>query len=85
MPCAIASRLQLAWALDAVSFIHGQAYKGGPNTGVFLQITWTMPRTFRLPGQKYTFGIVKARGSRRFSGPGGPPKARIAGAFAKKT
>ncbi len=34
-------------------FLHstGQAYKGGPNSGVFLQITWTMPRTCRFPGR----------------------------------
>ena len=37
----------------------GQAYKGGPNSGVFLQITCDDPRDLPVPGQSYTFGIVK--------------------------
>ena len=37
----------------------GQAYKGGPNTGVFLQITCEDPQDLPVPGQSYTFGIVK--------------------------
>jgi hypothetical protein len=43
-------------------FLHstGQAYKGGPNTGVFLQITADDAQDVAIPGQKYTFGIVKA-------------------------
>jgi transaldolase / glucose-6-phosphate isomerase len=43
-------------------FLHstGQAYKGGPNTGVFLQITCDDSVVLPVPGQKYTFGIVKA-------------------------
>jgi transaldolase / glucose-6-phosphate isomerase len=43
-------------------FLHstGQAYKGGPNTGVFLQITADDAHDLAIPGQKYTFGIVKA-------------------------
>lgn len=47
-------------------FLHstGQAYKGGPNTGVFLQITANDPLDLRVPGQKYTFGIVKAAQAR---------------------
>jgi hypothetical protein len=47
-------------------FLHstGQAYKGGPNTGVFLQITCDEPEDLPVPGQKYTFGIVKAAQAR---------------------
>lgn len=47
-------------------FLHstGQAYKGGPNTGVFLQITCDDPLDLPVPGQKYTFGIVKAAQAR---------------------
>jgi transaldolase / glucose-6-phosphate isomerase len=47
-------------------FLHstGQAYKGGPNTGVFLQITCDDARDLQVPGQKYTFGIVKAAQAR---------------------
>jgi len=43
-------------------FLHstGQAYKGGPNTGVFLQITCDDAQDVPVPGQKYTFGVVKA-------------------------
>jgi transaldolase/glucose-6-phosphate isomerase len=43
-------------------FLHstGQAYKGGPNSGVFLQITADDAHDLAVPGQKYTFGIVKA-------------------------
>jgi transaldolase / glucose-6-phosphate isomerase len=37
----------------------GQVYKGGPNSGVFLQITCDDPEDLPVPGQSYTFGIVK--------------------------
>jgi transaldolase/glucose-6-phosphate isomerase len=47
-------------------FLHstGQAYKGGPNTGVFLQITCDDAADLPVPGQKYTFGVVKAAQAR---------------------
>src|SRR5207302_2870172 len=47
-------------------FLHstGQAYKGGPNSGVFLQITGDDAKDLPVPGQKYTFGIVKAAQAR---------------------
>ncbi len=47
-------------------FLHstGQAYKGGPNTGVFLQITADDEKDLPVPGQKYTFGVVKAAQAR---------------------
>jgi len=47
-------------------FLHstGQAYKGGPDTGVFLQITCDDAIDLPVPGQKYTFGIVKAAQAR---------------------
>ena len=47
-------------------FLHstGQAYKGGPNSGVFLQITCDDSIELPVPGQKYTFGIVKAAQAR---------------------
>ena len=47
-------------------FLHstGQAYKGGPNTGVFLQITCDDAIELQVPGQKYTFGVVKAAQAR---------------------
>ncbi|MGH7358945.1 MAG: bifunctional transaldolase/phosoglucose isomerase, partial [Candidatus Rokuibacteriota bacterium] len=36
------------------------AYKGGPNTGVFLQVTCDDAADLPVPGQRYTFGVVKA-------------------------
>ena len=47
-------------------FLHstGQAYKGGPNSGVFLQITCDDAQDLPVPGQKYTFGVVKAAQAR---------------------
>lgn len=47
-------------------FLHstGQTYKGGPNTGVFLQITCDDANDLPMPGQKYTFGVVKAAQAR---------------------
>jgi hypothetical protein len=47
-------------------FLHstGQAYKGGPNSGVFLQVTCDDAVDVPVPGQKYTFGVVKAAQAR---------------------
>jgi transaldolase/glucose-6-phosphate isomerase len=47
-------------------FLHstGQAYKGGPNTGVFLQVTCEDALDLPVPGQKYTLGVVKAAQAR---------------------
>jgi transaldolase / glucose-6-phosphate isomerase len=47
-------------------FLHstGQAYKGGPNSGVFLQVTCDDAVQLPVPGQKYTFGVVKAAQAR---------------------
>ncbi|MDB5554864.1 MAG: tal, partial [Rhizobium sp.] len=47
-------------------FLHstGQAYKGGPDSGVFLQITADDDRDLAVPGQKASFGIIKAAQAR---------------------
>ena len=47
-------------------FLHstGQAYKGGPNTGVFLQITADHRDDLAVPGKKYSFAIVEAAQAR---------------------
>jgi transaldolase/glucose-6-phosphate isomerase len=47
-------------------FLHstGQAYKGGPPTGVFLQITCDDARDVAIPGRRFTFGLVKAAQAR---------------------
>ncbi len=37
----------------------GQAYKGGPNTGVFLQITCDDAVNLPVPGHRYSFGVAK--------------------------
>jgi glucose-6-phosphate isomerase len=41
-------------------FLHstGQDYKGGPNAGVFLQVTADHSVNVEIPGQKLTFGVV---------------------------
>jgi transaldolase/glucose-6-phosphate isomerase len=47
-------------------FLHstGQAYKGGPDSGVFLQITCDDKIDLAVPGQKYSFSVVKAAQAR---------------------
>ena len=47
-------------------FLHstGQAYKGGPDSGVFLQITADDDRDLAVPGQKASFGVIKAAQAR---------------------
>ncbi|MDB5605290.1 MAG: tal [Bradyrhizobium sp.] len=47
-------------------FLHstGQAYKGGPDSGVFLQITADDDKDLAVPGQKATFGVIKAAQAR---------------------
>src|SRR3978361_168901 len=49
-------------------FLHstGQAYKGGPDSGVFLQITADDAKDLKVPGQKASFGIIKAAQARRY-------------------
>ncbi|MBV1857769.1 MAG: bifunctional transaldolase/phosoglucose isomerase [Nannocystaceae bacterium] len=43
-------------------FLHstGQAYKGGPNTGVFIQITADPGPALAIPGRTLDFGVVAA-------------------------
>jgi len=47
-------------------FLHstGQAYKGGPDSGVFLQITADDGKDLKIPGQKASFGVIKAAQAR---------------------
>jgi transaldolase/glucose-6-phosphate isomerase len=63
----VRDRTRLATCLGfGPRFLHstGQAYKGGPNTGVFLQVTCDDERDLPVPGQTFTFGIVKAAQAR---------------------
>jgi transaldolase / glucose-6-phosphate isomerase len=64
---AVRNKKKVATALGfGPRFLHstGQAYKGGPNSGVFLQITCDDAKDLPVPGQKYTFGVVKAAQAR---------------------
>jgi transaldolase/glucose-6-phosphate isomerase len=47
-------------------FLHstGQVYKGGPNSGLFLQVTCDDAIDVAVPGRRYTFGVVKAAQAR---------------------
>jgi transaldolase/glucose-6-phosphate isomerase len=47
-------------------FLHstGQAYKGGPNSGVFLQITADPAADVAIPGRKASFGVIEAAQAR---------------------
>jgi transaldolase/glucose-6-phosphate isomerase len=47
-------------------FLHstGQAYKGGPDSGVFLQITADDAKDLLVPGQKAAFGVIKTAQAR---------------------
>ena len=64
---AVRDKRKLATVLGfGPRFLHstGQAYKGGPNSGVFLQITCDNAVDLPVPDQKYTFGVVKAAQAR---------------------
>src|SRR5208337_3427198 len=64
---AVRNRKRVATCLGfGPRFLHstGQAYKGGPNSGVFLQVTCDDAQDLPVPGQQYTFGVVKAAQAR---------------------
>ena len=42
----------------------GQAYKGGPNSGVFPQITAEPNFDLAIPGRKASFGVIEAAQAR---------------------
>lgn len=79
----IRDTLKLATAAEfGPRFQHstGQAYKGGPDTGVFVQITADDAVNLPVPGEKYTFGIVKeaqARGDLEVLGERGRRAVRV--------
>jgi hypothetical protein len=55
-------RLRLATTLGyGPRFLHstGQLHKGGPNTGLFLQLTADDAKDAPVPGRPYTFGTLK--------------------------
>jgi transaldolase/glucose-6-phosphate isomerase len=60
-------RLHVATCVEfGPRFLHstGQAYKGGPNSGVFIQITADDADDLAIPGHKASFGVVKAAQAR---------------------
>lgn len=64
---AVRQRFRVATCLGfGPRFLHstGQAYKGGPNSGVFLQVTCDEAGDLPVPGRRYTFGVVKAAQAR---------------------
>jgi len=64
---ALRDKKEVATCLEfGPRFLHstGQAYKGGPNSGVILQITCDDAADLPVPDQKYTFGVVKAAQAR---------------------
>ncbi len=63
----VRDRKQVATALQfGPRFLHstGQAYKGGPNSGVFLEITADPNPDLDIPGRKASFGIIEAAQAR---------------------
>ncbi len=58
----IGERLGLAVTLGfGPRFLHstGQLHKGGPDTGLFLQIRHDEPNDVAIPGRRYTFGVLE--------------------------
>ncbi|RFP64653.1 hypothetical protein D0N36_12895 [Hymenobacter lapidiphilus] len=58
----VQQRLHLATAAGyGPRFLHstGQYHKGGPDTGLFLQLTTDHPQDLPLPGRPYTFGTFQ--------------------------
>ncbi len=59
---AVRDRRHIATCLEfGPRFLHstGQAYKGGPDSGVFLQITADDREDLAIPGHRASFGLVK--------------------------
>ena len=54
-------RLKLATTVGfGPRFLHstGQLHKGGPNTGLFVQVVDELSEDVEIPGQSYTFGTL---------------------------
>jgi transaldolase/glucose-6-phosphate isomerase len=67
MRASIAARKRVATCLGfGPRFLHstGQAYKGGSNAGVFLQLTCDDAADLPIPGRRASFGVVKAAQAR---------------------
>ena len=67
MRLAVRDRRRVATCLEfGPRFLHstGQAYKGGPDSGVFLQITADDGEDPPIPGHRASFGVVKTAQAR---------------------
>lgn len=67
---AVRDRSRVATCLEfGPRYLHstGQVYKGGPNTGVFIQVTCDDANDLPVPGRRFTFGVVKAAQARGIS------------------
>jgi transaldolase / glucose-6-phosphate isomerase len=60
---SIRDRTRLATCLQfGPRFLHstGQAHKGGPNSGLFLQLTAEPAADVTIPGRTASFGVIEA-------------------------
>jgi transaldolase/glucose-6-phosphate isomerase len=60
--CGLRDRLRVATTVGyGPRFLHstGQLHKGGPNTGVFIQVVGDDAVDLEIPGRPYTFGVLK--------------------------
>jgi transaldolase/glucose-6-phosphate isomerase len=67
MRCAVRDRRHVATCVGfGPRFLHstGQAYKGGPNSGVFLQITADTGEDLPVPGHRASFGVIESAQAR---------------------
>jgi transaldolase/glucose-6-phosphate isomerase len=67
MRLALRDKRHIATCLEfGPRFLHstGQAYKGGPDSGVFLQITSDDAEDLAIPSHRASFGVVKAAQAR---------------------
>jgi transaldolase/glucose-6-phosphate isomerase len=59
---AVRDRYRVATTLGfGPRFLHstGQLHKGGPDSGVFLQISSADPTDLEIPGREFSFGVLK--------------------------
>jgi transaldolase/glucose-6-phosphate isomerase len=67
MRLAVRDKRHIATCLEfGPRFLHstGQAYKGGPDSGVFLQVTSDDAEDLAIPSHRASFGVVKAAQAR---------------------
>ena len=81
--CGLRDRLRIATTLGyGPRYLHstGQLHKGGPERGLFLQVIGHDPDDTAVPGQPYTFGVLKraqARGDLAALRSRGKPVLRV--------